>query len=226
MFNPDKTVCLYVCCFYMHYTIAQIQEWERFYRANFINCLTGFKSVSLIGTINKNNQPNLAVFSSIVHIGSDPALVGYINRPITAAPHTLANIEATGRYTINHIHPQFIAQAHQTSAKYDVTVNEFEATGLTAEFKADILPPFVAESQVQYALQLVEIVPIKHNKTFLVIGAVTDVFVPAEAIHCDGFLNIESVESVACLGVDAYFKPSLLSRFGYAKADKPIEKIE
>lgn len=204
----------------MHYTISEIQQWERFYRANFINCLTGFKSVSLIGTVNKNKQPNLAVFSSIVHIGSNPALVGYINRPITAAPHTLANIEATGHYTINHIHPQFVAQAHQSSAKYDVTINEFEATGLTAEFKAGIVPPFVAESQVQYALKLVEIVPIKHNNTFLVIGAVTDVFVPTEAIHTDGFLNLELVESVACLGVDAYFKPSLLSRFGYAKPDK------
>jgi flavin reductase (DIM6/NTAB) family NADH-FMN oxidoreductase RutF len=215
-----------VMAFMQHFSIQQIKEWERFYRANFINCLTGFKSVNLIGTVNKNNQPNLAVFSSIVHIGSDPALVGYINRPIAAAPHTLSNIEATGLYTINHIHPQFIAQAHQSSAKYDVTVNEFEATGLTAEFKAGIVPPFVAESQIQYALKLVEIVPITHNKTFLVIGTITDVFVPTEAIHTDGFLNLEVVESVACLGVDAYFKQSLLSRFGYAKADKPIEKIE
>lgn len=82
-----------------------IQSWERFYRANFINSLTGFKSVSLIGTITQNGRPNLGVFSSVVHIGSDPALVGYINRPIQAAPHTLANIQSIGAYTINHIHP-------------------------------------------------------------------------------------------------------------------------
>ena len=85
------------------YTTSDIESWERFYRANFINTLTGFKSVNLIGTVNELGQTNLAIFSSIVHIGSNPPLVGYINRPVNAAQHTLANIQATGVYTINHI---------------------------------------------------------------------------------------------------------------------------
>ena len=114
----------------MHvYTKEEIAGWERFYRANVINSVTGFKSVSLIGTSNDNGQTNLGVFSSIVHIGSDPALVGYINRPRSAAPHTLANIESTGKYTINHIQPMFLHQAHQTSAKYPEDISEFEAVG-------------------------------------------------------------------------------------------------
>jgi len=208
-----------------HLSIEHIGQWERFYRANFINCLTGYKSVSLIGTADVSNRPNLGVFSSIVHIGSDPALVGYINRPLAAAPHTLANIKATGIYTINHIRPGFVAQAHQSSAKYDAGVNEFEAVGLTAEYKAGIIAPFVAESLVQYALKLVEIVPVKHNNTFLVIGAVTDVFLPASAIQQDGFLNLPQLETVASLGVDAYFTTELVARFGYAKVDRPIEKL-
>jgi hypothetical protein len=86
---------------------STIETWERFYRANFINSLTGFKSVSLIGTFNQRGQTNLAIFSSVVHLGYDPAPIGFINRPIQAAPHTLANIQATGMYTINHIHPSF-----------------------------------------------------------------------------------------------------------------------
>ena len=53
-----------------------IESWERFYRANFINCLSGFKPVSLLGTINQQGQTNLGVFSNIIHIGADPALVG------------------------------------------------------------------------------------------------------------------------------------------------------
>jgi flavin reductase (DIM6/NTAB) family NADH-FMN oxidoreductase RutF len=77
------------------FSTTDIQNWERFYRANLINSLTGFKSASLIGTQNAVGKTNLAIFSSIFHIGSDPALVGYINRPRKAAPHTLANIEAT-----------------------------------------------------------------------------------------------------------------------------------
>ena len=40
------------------FTPAEWQSWERFYRANFINSLTGFKSASLIGTINAQGVPN------------------------------------------------------------------------------------------------------------------------------------------------------------------------
>ena len=105
------------------FSISDIASWERFYRANFINSLTGFKSVNLIGTVNELGQTNLGIFSSIVHIGSNPPLVGYINRPVKAAPHTLANINATKVYTINHIHPSFVQQAHQTSAKYEAGIS-------------------------------------------------------------------------------------------------------
>jgi flavin reductase (DIM6/NTAB) family NADH-FMN oxidoreductase RutF len=82
----------------------ELNSYDRFYRANLINSLSGFKSASLIGTKNKDGISNLAIFSNIVHLGADPALIGFVNRPLEAAPHTLTNIETTGFYTINHIH--------------------------------------------------------------------------------------------------------------------------
>lgn len=66
-----------------HYTVMQsfsiveIKCRDRFYRANFINSLQGFKPVSLIGMVNETGQVNLAIFSNIVHIGADPALFVY-----------------------------------------------------------------------------------------------------------------------------------------------------
>ena len=207
-----------------HLTIDTISKWERFYRANFINCLSGFKSASLIGTVNKEGQPNLAVFSSVVHLGSDPALIGFINRPLAAAPHTIQNIAATGVYTINHIHPSFVAQAHQTSAKYPVEVNEFEAVGLTPFMIDNLIAPFVAESVIKYSLQLVEIVPIKHNNTFLVIGEITNVLMEETLIGVDGFISLEKAESMVSLGLDAYFTTNLMARYGYAKADNVTQK--
>src|ERR1700712_843013 len=126
-----------------HFNCNTIKSWERFYRANFINSLTGFKPVSLIGTANKDGVTNLAIFSSIVHLGSDPALIGYINRPLASAPHTIDNIKATGVYTINHILPSFVEKAHQTSAKYETGISEFDAVGLTPVFKEGVIAPFV-----------------------------------------------------------------------------------
>ncbi|NBP30693.1 MAG: flavin oxidoreductase, partial [Flavobacteriia bacterium] len=50
-----------------HFTIEEIQGWDRFYRANFVNSLSGFKPVSLIASQNEQGQVNLAIFSNIVH---------------------------------------------------------------------------------------------------------------------------------------------------------------
>ena len=204
---------------------STIQTWERFYRANFINSLTGFKSASLIGTINKSGQTNLGIFSSLVHIGSDPALVGYINRPIKAAPHTLANIEATKSYTINHIHPSFLSQAHQTSAKYPEEVSEFDAVGLTPEFLDRVAAPFVKESKVKYALTLEEIIPIKLNDTFLVIGKVQQVKIEDDIVLQDGFLELDKVSSLCSNGIDGYYCTELIDRYEYAKAGKIPERL-
>jgi len=207
-----------------HYAEEQFNKWERFYRANVINSLTGFKSVSLIGTANSKGKTNLGIFSSIVHIGSNPALVGYINRPRKAAPHTLANIESTGVYTINHIQPSFLEKAHQTSAKYAEEVSEFEAVGLTPEYINQFPAPFVKESIVRYALELQEIIPVKMNDTFFVIGKINSIQLEENLLQPDGFIDLHKAESVCSNSVDSYYKTIPLSRFAYAKPNSPTEK--
>lgn len=209
----------------MHLPLEIIQSWSRFYRGNFVNCLSGFKSASLIGTINKEGDTNLAIFSNIVHLGADPALIGFINRPKEATPHTIANIEAIGWYTINHIHSEIIEQAHQTSAKYNEGESEFSAVGLTPEWQKEIPAPYVKESLIKYALQLVEIVPIKHNNTFLVIGALKEVWIDDTVLEEDGFLALEKANSITSLGVDGYYETKRIARYAYAKPDVAPREI-
>ena len=204
----------------------EISSWERFYRANFVNSLTGFKSVNLIGTVNSKGQPNLAIFSSLVHLGSDPALIGYINRPIEAAPHTLANIESTGIYTVNHIDPSFVNKAHQSSAKYEEGTNEFEEVGLSMEFKDNFIAPFVKESKIKYALELKEIIPIKLNNTFLVIGEILNIYLTQNIVSKDGFINLDHAEIICSNGIDAYYKTQFIDRYKYAKPGIPLEKLK
>jgi len=207
------------------YSNKEIETWERFYRANFINSLTGFKSVSLIGTVNELGQTNLGIFSSIVHIGSNPPLVGYINRPVKAAPHTLANIQATGVYTINHIHSSFVQQAHQASAKYEAEISEFAAVGLTPEFKENIAAPFVKESSIKYALSLQQIIPIELNHTFLVIGKIISIQIDHDIVTEDGFLHLDKAASICSNGIDGYYATELISRYSYAKPGITAKKI-
>ena len=208
-------------------TSTTIDTWDRFFRANFINSLTGFKSVNLIGTADASGKTNLGIFSSIVHIGSNPPYIGYINRPVEATPHTIANIRETKFYTINHINSTIIEQAHQTSAKYPAEISEFDAVGLTPQFSNGIKAPFVKESKLKYALELEEIIPIKWNNTFLVIGRI--LFVILEdgiASSRDGYLHLDKAGTICSNGMDGYYSTELIDRFTYAKPDKQPEKIK
>ena len=95
---------------------AAIAEMDKTYRLNLINSITGYKSAQLIGTQNNAGATNLAVFSSVIHLGSNPPLVGFILRPTTVPRHTFANLKETGVFTLNHISAPHIEDAHHTSA--------------------------------------------------------------------------------------------------------------
>ena len=65
-----------------------LNDLEQRYRVTLINSLAGFKQAVLIGTKSAEGQTNLAVFNSLIHIGSNPALYGFICRPDTAQRDT------------------------------------------------------------------------------------------------------------------------------------------
>jgi len=202
-----------------HFSLADIQTWDRFTRANFINTLTGFKSLSLIGTVNKAGESNVAVFSNIVHLGADPALIGFVNRPLAAAPHTLSNIQETGFFTVNLVTESMYKQAHQTSAKYANGVSEFEMTGLTEQFREGCSAPFVAESPVQYLLKLEQVIPIELNDTFFVMGSLQAAYVPVEIQEEDGFLDLAKAGILTSLGTSGYYKTEKIDNLPYAKVN-------
>ena len=122
----------------MHYTEQDISELDRIKRLNLINSISGIKPANLIGTISSEGHTNLAIFSSVVHLGSNPALLGFMLRPhIEVRRHTYDNILYNGEYTINHVTRPMMKKAHYTSAKFDRSISEFEACHLTEEYLFD-----------------------------------------------------------------------------------------
>lgn len=188
------------------------------FRTHLINSLSGFKSANLIGTINGEGQTNLAMFSSVIHLGASPALIGFITRPDSVIRHTLDNIKQTKQYTINQVSEDFYLNAHQTSARYLSEESEFAHTGLTEHYIDGYSAPFVKESSLKYVLTLRQIMPIALNNTQLVIGEVTDILCDEKAIRGDGYIDIETLKTVAVSGLDSYHLSSRLSRLSYAKA--------
>jgi len=203
----------------VHFTGDDILIMESRKRAAFMNSLSGFKSASLIGTIDNENNTNLAIFSSVIHLGSNPALVGFINRPDTVDRHTFENILATNCFTINHICKSIFKQAHQTSARYPKDISEFDATGLTTEYINEFKAPFVKESFIKYGLEFNEKHELKINGTILVIGKVTEVILPESCLLSDGAIDIEMAETIAISGLDSYHATNKIARLSYAKPD-------
>ena len=157
---------------------SDIVEMDARFRAAFVNSLSGFKSASLIGTINSAGISNLSIFSSVLHIGSDPALIGCIVRPDSSPRHTLSNILAQTYFTVNHVNEAIFKQAHQTSARYAENISEFSATGLTEEFSELFKAPYVKESNLKYGVEFVEKIELAVNGTILVIGKIVEVILP------------------------------------------------
>ncbi len=188
----------------INFTSNEITNMETRKRSAFMNSLSGFKSASLIGTIDDQNNVNLAIFSSVIHLGSNPALIGFVNRPDTVDRHTFENILETNCFTINHINKSIYKQAHQTSARYPKDISEFDATRLTPEFQNNFKAPFVKESHIKYGLEFIEKHELKINGTILVIGKVVEVILPESCLLSDGAIDIEMAETIAISGLDSY----------------------
>lgn len=202
-----------------------IMTMEKQMRVHFINSIGGFKSVSLLGTADKNGKTNLAVFSSLVHIGANPALVAHIFRPSPPERNTLNNLLETGFYTVNHINESIYKKAHQTSARYEKEISEFDETGLTPIYKNDFKAPFVSESSVQIGIKFREKIDIKINDTIMVIGEIIQVYFPENCLSTDGFLDLEKANSIACSGLDSYHITQRLDRLSYAKPNREISSV-
>jgi flavin reductase (DIM6/NTAB) family NADH-FMN oxidoreductase RutF len=196
---------------------VQLMDMEQRKRAQFINSISGFRSVALIGTTDTKEQTNLAIFSSIVHIGSNPPLLSFIMRPDSVERHTLTNILDTGFYTINHINADMYEKAHQTSARYPKSVSEFDAAQLTPVFKNDFVAPFVVESQIQIGMEFRERIEININQTSMIIGEIKFVHYPTSCLLEDGFIDIEKAGTITSTGLDSYHTTQVLKRLEYAK---------
>jgi len=208
----------------IHLKRQDFEELDHIFRINLINSCSGFKSANLIGTKSNLGIPNVAVFSSVTHLGSNPPLLGIIFRPVTDVPrNTYENIKETGQFTINHIDASIINDAHHTSAKYDKDVSEFDITGLEEEYKNGWHAPFVKNAPIQMALTYCEEYKIKANGTIQLIGEIKDLFIKSDLLEKDGFINLSKANIVAINGLDGYAVPKLKERMTYQRPKKIVK---
>lgn len=201
----------------MHLTKEDLGKIDRIKRLNIINSVTGIKPANLIATKSSDGLTNIGIFSSVIHLGSDPSLIGFVMRPQQEQPSdTYRNIQESGYYTINHVHTNHIEQAHFTSAKFPRETSEFEACNFTEDYLFSFQAPFIKESPLKIGMKLLEEVPIKLNNTMLMIGEVQHLAVDDDAVDEEGQIDLAQLQTAGISGVNMYYELVKLGQFPYA----------
>lgn len=195
----------------------EIEQLEQRYRTSFINSLAGFRQAVLVGTKSVTGNTNLAIFNSLIHLGANPALFGLISRPDAVQRDTLQNILDTKEYTLNFVKSSEYKKAHQTSARYDKGISEFEKVGFVPLYHDGIIAPFVEDAVVKIGMKLEDSIPIQINGTVLIIGSIIQVDLNDDIVGKDGFVNLSEADVLISQGLDAYYTSNHIDRLPYAK---------
>jgi flavin reductase (DIM6/NTAB) family NADH-FMN oxidoreductase RutF len=202
------------------FNFDDIQNLEKIFKINLINSCSGFKSANLLGSISEEGTSNVAVFSSVTHLGSKPPTLGFILRPTTVPRDTYKNIKDLGIFTINHIHQDIIEDAHHTSAKYPKEVSEFDMTGLEEEFKGDFKAPFVKGAPVQMSMKFLEEVYVPSNDVMLIVSQIQELYIDDALLQEDGLINLSKGNIAAINGLDTYAIPQFNKQLSYQRPKK------
>lgn len=189
-----------------------LQDQDAYFRINFFNTLSGLRSVWMAGTQNNEGIKNLGLFNSIVHVGSNPPLIGIVFRPQTVPRHTLENIYSCGYFTLNSITQEMIDLAHRTSEKFPAHEDEFVVLGFTP-FYFDERPdvPAVAESPVKILLRFRENHLITSNQTIFIVSEIMNVILSDEqGINPDGGINHAFYNHSVISGLNDYYSIAFL----------------
>lgn len=208
-----------------HFSEKELKQLPSRYRAHLINSCTGYKSTNLIGTKSRLGVTNLAIFNSVVHIGSNPPMLGFILRPLTIKRNSYTNFKESGYFTVNQVNKEIIKDAHHTSARYDYDISEFSKTNLIESYLDGFEAPYVAQSTIKLGCRYVNEYEIKENGCLLIIGAIEHIYLPENLIHADGWVQLDKAESIATIGLDGYALPTLIDRFAYAKPDDDTKSL-
>tara|TARA_B100000809_G_scaffold266932_1_gene333221 strand:+ start:8738 stop:9352 length:615 start_codon:yes stop_codon:yes gene_type:complete len=196
---------------------SDIDKLPHLHKINLINSVGGYKAANLIGSKSKEGITNLAVFSSVTHYGSSPAILGFVVRPTKVARDTYNNLKENRYFTINSVVEESIEDAHHTSAKYPKEISEFDKTIFEEEYRNDFLAPFVKNAPIQIGLKFLEEYHIKANGTILVLGEIQELFIKESLLEEDLFINLSNGKIATINGLDGYTVPLNPKRIPYQR---------
>ena len=188
---------------------------DKYFRINLINSITGLKPANLICSQSNTGIDNVAIFSSVVHLGSNPPLVGFIIRPQQRRKtDTYTNLKENPYLTINSIQTNFIDKAHLTSGKFKKDESEFEKIGINKIFLENFDIPFVEESAIKIGLEKIKEIKLP-NECILLICSVKIIIVDDAILLEDGNIDFDNSNIASISGLQSYYSSKKMKTLSY-----------
>ncbi|MDP3417345.1 flavin reductase family protein [Falsiroseomonas sp.] len=140
------------------------------------------RPIAWVVTQDAAGRLNAAPYSFFNVFGSDPPIIalGVGNRPSGAVKDTMANIAATGEFTICLVTEATLAAMNITAADFEAGVDEVAQAGLATLPSTKVAPPRLADSPVALECTLFQTIPIGAHS--LVLGQVRAMHVRDAAV--------------------------------------------
>ena len=124
--------------------------------------LTGLiipRPIGWVGTVAVDGTKNLAPYSYFNAVAATPPTVIFsTGRPRGSIKDSLANVIATGEFTLSIVDERLADAMHATSTSYPPEIDEFAETKLTAAWGDVVKAPFVAEARAALECRVSQIV--------------------------------------------------------------------
>ena len=159
--------------------------------------LTVPRPIGWIGTTDGDGNANLAPYSFFNMVAMYPPTF-VIGPALGQRKDTLANLKATGEFTVNIVTEETVEAMNATAESVEAGVDEFALVGLTAAPSETIGAPMVAEATANFECVVTQLIPVGRpsgelpGTGMLVIGEANRIHV-AERVVDDAF-NVDQVE--------------------------------
>jgi flavin reductase (DIM6/NTAB) family NADH-FMN oxidoreductase RutF len=118
------------------------------------------RPIGWVGTRSADDTLNLAPFSFFNGVASQPPTVIFSSGMTTRDKDSLANVRATGEFTLNIVTEDLAEAMVLTAGEYRADVDEFAIAGLTAVTGDLVGAPLVAEAKANMECKVTQIVEV------------------------------------------------------------------
>lgn len=149
--------------------------------------LTGLiipRPIGWVGTTDATGRHNLAPYSYFNVVAATPPTVLFsTGRPRGRIKDSLANVVATGEFTLSIVDEEHVVAMHATATDYPPEIDEFAEAGLQARPGDLVTAPFVADARAALECRVSQIIDLGDPATASVVfGDVLRIHVANEVL--------------------------------------------